>query len=115
MFDVQIHRIKIYQMAVPIQFAYIHLSNFYSRVFQECNIHWAKLPPQQVLRIVQGPFLMTVRSTEGPIPWSLISEIAINMQAVTAIGFTGTYDLLYTDDLTSDVTVEFRIIPLIPG
>lgn len=115
MFDLQIHRVKIYQMAVPIQLAYTQLSNFYFSVLLACSTNWVKLPPQDVLRIVQGPFQMTLRSTGGTIPWSLIGEIAFNMQAVTVLGFTGTYDLLYTDNQSAGVIVEFRILPIIPG
>jgi hypothetical protein len=108
----QIHHMKIHQMVIPIRFAANYLCQFYSRVLRDCLTHWVHAQPVPVFSITLGPFEMTFRSTLGPVPWSLVSEVAFNMLSVTALGFTGTYDMWYTDiQGVSVVVVAFRIRP----
>lgn len=110
--NLQIDHMKIYQMVIPIRFAANYLFHFYSRVLRECLTHWVDVQPVPELGITLGPFEMRLRSTLGPVPWSLVSEVAINMLAVTALGFTGTYDMWYTGiQHVSAVAVVFRIRP----
>jgi hypothetical protein len=110
--NLQIDHMKIYQMVIPIRFAANYLFHFYSRVLRECLTHWVHVQPVPEFSITLGPFEMTLRSTLGPVPWSLVSEVAVNMLAVTALGFTGTYDMWYTDiQGVSVVAVAFRIRP----
>ena len=108
--NLQIKYMKIYQLTVPIRLASLQLTNFYSRVLQASAGNWASLQPQRWLRITQDSFEMIIHSSGSTIPWSLISEVAINMQALTTMGFTGTYDLVYTDNRFVFVFIEFRII-----
>ena len=59
-----------------------------------------------------------------PIPWALVAEIAGNMLLVTAIGFTGTYDIRYVNTaflngqgvgniIREGVAVQFRMMALL--
>lgn len=113
-FNLQLHHVKIYQMVIPIRFAATYLHMFYARIIHECLTSWHELQPQDAFRIVQGRLEMTLHSIGGPIPWSLIREIAVNMQALTVTGFVGTYDLIYTDNGNAGVLIQFRIQPGAP-
>lgn len=108
--NLQIEHMKIHQMVVPIRFAAHYLFHFYSRILRDCLTQWVHAQPVAMFSIILGPFEMTLRSTLGPVPWSLVSEVAANMLAATTSGFTGTYDMWYTDtQSTSVVAVVFRI------
>lgn len=110
--SLQIDQMIIHQMVIPIRFASMYLFQFYSKVIRECLTQWAHDQPVPAFSITFGPFEMTLRSNLGPVPWSLVSEVAMNMLAVTSLGFTGTYDMWYTDlHRISVVAVAFRIRP----
>jgi len=112
--SLQIHHMKIHQMVIPVRFAALYLSRFYSGIVQECLTRWVYLQPMSAFTITHGPFRLTVRSSLGPVPWLLVSEVALNLKAVTALGFTGTYDVWYTDFRGAGVVVGFRIRPGVP-
>lgn len=110
--NLQIDQMIIHQMVIPIRFASNYLSQFYYKVLRDCLTQWIHDQPVPAFSITFGPFEMTLRSTLGPVPWSLVSEVAMNMLAVTSLGFTGTYDMWYTDiHHISVVAVAFRIRP----
>ncbi|KAL8830940.1 MAG: hypothetical protein Q9191_001148, partial [Dirinaria sp. TL-2023a] len=103
--NLQIKFMKVYQLAVPIRQASLHLSYFYSYILRESAANWLNLGPQTWVRVTYGSFAFTIQSIGGPIPWPLIGEVAINMQAITMTGFTGTYDLFYADDRFAGVLI----------
>lgn len=111
--SLQIHHMQLRSITVPVIQAASALSIFYSIVLRECTSRWAHLPPLYVLRITNGFFALELYSTTSPVPWALIAEVASNMLAVTEMGFTGTYDIWYTDRgiMRSGigVLVKFRI------
>ena len=111
--SLQIQYMQLHSMTVPVFQAARALSIFYSIVLRESASRWAHIPPLYVLRITNGFFALELYSTTSPIPWALIAEVASNMLAVTEMGFTGTYDIWYTDrGITRSgigVLVKFRI------
>ena len=110
--NLQIDQMMIHQMVIPIRFASNYLTRFYTKILQDCLTQWIDAQPVPAFSITLGPFVMTLRSSLGPVPWSLVSELAMHMLAVTSMGFTGTYDMWYTDiQGLSVVAVAFRIRP----
>lgn len=108
--NLQIKFMKVYQLTVPVRQASLHLSYFYSYILRESAGNWLNLRPQTWARVTYGSFAFTIQSIGGPIPWPLISEVANNMQVITSMGFTGTYDLFYTDNRFAAVLIELRMI-----
>ena len=111
--SLRIDHIQVHSMTVPVMQAASALSMFYAIVLQECASKWAHLPPLYVMRITNGFFALELYSSTGPVPWALVAEVASNMLAVTARGFTGTYDIWYEDKrimtMGIGVLVKFRI------
>ena len=92
---------------VPVAVAALSLERFYDTILSHTLAPWRSLPPQQALAINMGPLQLTmnvVYSNGIPqgIPWAFVRNFARNMLAMTALGFTGTYNMYYdTDDGSS--------------
>ena len=98
--DLWIRRISIMTSSVPIAESARFLDMFYNSILYNALSPWCCQPPQQVLMITLGrlQLTMTVVSDNGVqqgIPWSFVRNFARNMLAMTAAGFTGTYDMYY--------------------
>lgn len=98
---------------VPIRTAAHSLERFYRAILFHALAPWCSLPPQPALAIGMGPLQLTmnvVYSNGIPqgIPWAFVRNFARNMLVMTALGFTGTYQMYYdTDD-------ESLLNPILP-
>ena len=97
--QLRIQTVRVYSMLLPVVSASSSLMAFYNAIFHECSTHWRNYPPLYHLRITSGYLSLTLRASTHPIPWALIAEIADNMLTVTRLGFSGTYDIWYGDNL----------------
>ena len=98
--DLWIRRISIMTSSVPIAESARFLDLFYNSILYNALSPWCCQPPQQLLIITFGrlQLTMTVVLDNGVpqgIPWSFVRNFARNMLAMTAGGFTGTYDMYY--------------------
>ena len=108
----QIQHVEIHSFTVPVCRAALALSAFYYRILHESVSSWSALPPHETLRITNGFFALCLMSLNGPVPWTLLAEIAENMLSMTGMGFTGTYDIWYGDPMFNGigrVLVQFRV------
>lgn len=100
----RIGRIVILTGSVPIAAAAHSLEKFYLAILSNALASWCSLPPQPVLQITMGPLQLTMNVVGNNgipqgIPWVFVRNFARNMLAMTALGFTGTFDMYYdTDD-----------------
>ena len=101
--DLRVREIKILTISVPVTVAANALEHFYNVVLFNALNPWGSQPPQQLVSLTMGPLhlTMTVAIDDGVpqgIPWDFVRNFARNMLAVTAMGFTGTYDMYYVRD-----------------
>ena len=99
--DLWIRGIILQTCHVPITAAAYSLDRFYNAVLANARDTWGSMEPQQSLMMTMGPLSLSMhivldnRVTQG-IPWAFVRNFARNMLAVTAMGFTGTYDMYFT-------------------
>ena len=99
--DLWIRGIILQTCHVPITVAAYSLDRFYNAVLSNTLGVWGSMEPQQSLRMTMGPLSLSMhvvldnRVTQG-IPWAFVRNFARNMLAVTAMGFTGTYDMYFS-------------------
>lgn len=98
------------------------LDFFYNAILYNALAAWSTRPPQQVLVVTMGSLRLTMKvvydgGIRQGISWAFVRNFARNMLAMTARGFSGTYDMYYTrgDRLSFDfpglgVEVTFRIL-----
>ena len=120
--DLRVRVVRILTTSVPITTAAHSLEYFYNAILLNALNPWCSQPPQQVLFITMGPLQlsMTILFDGGVrqgIPWDFVRNFARNMRAVTALGFTGTYDMYYARQYGVSlsgpglvVEVRFRIL-----
>ena len=99
--DLRIRRIEILTSSIPIAVAAYSLEMFYNAILHNALAPWCTRPPQQALVMTMGPLqlTMTVVANSGVaqgIPWPFVRNFARNMLAMTALGFTGTYNMFYS-------------------
>ena len=99
--DLWIRGIILQSCHVPITAAAYSLERFYNAVLANAQGAWGTMEPQQSLMMTMGPLQLSMhivldsRVRQG-IPWAFVRNFARNMLAVTAMGFTGTYDMYFT-------------------
>ena len=99
--DLWIRGIILQTCHVPITAAAYSLDRFYNAVLSNALGPWGSMEPQQSLMMTMGPLQLSMhivldsRVKQG-IPWAFVRNFARNMLAVTAMGFTGTYDMYFT-------------------
>lgn len=98
MHNFRISHVRIHTITVPVFRAAASLYSFYHYIWRQSSSDWAALPPLPSLRITNGFFSFVLAGTRGPIPWEMVAEVAANMARLTAMGFTGTYDIWYLDE-----------------
>lgn len=100
----RVRRIDIVSGSVPIAAAAHALEMFYNAILYNALAPWCSVPPQQALVMTLGPLQLTMNvvfdsGVPRGIPWAFVRNFARNMLAMTARGFTGTFDMYYeTDD-----------------
>ena len=92
-----IRNVRIYSFTVPVFRAATSLYSFYHFIWRQSSSDWAAVPPLPSLRITNGFFSFSLVGNGRPIPWDMVAEVAGNMARLTAMGFTGTYDIWYLD------------------
>ena len=115
--DLRVRSIEILTGSVPIAVAASSLELFYNAILFNALAPWCTRPPQQHLVMTMGPLqlTMTVVVDSGVaqgIPWAFVRNFARNMLGVTALGFTGTYNMCYSRH--SESTTGFGI-PFTPA
>lgn len=98
--DLRITRIDIKTLSIPIPTAAHSLEMFYNAILFNALAPWCTQPPQQALVMSMGPLQLTMNiafdnGVPQGIPWPFVRNFARNMLAMTARGFTGTYDMFY--------------------
>ena len=101
--DLRIRSIDILTGSVPIAAAAFSLELFYKAILFNALTFWEIMPPQRTLTMNMGPVHLTMdivldNGIPQGIPWAFVRNFARNMLAMTALGFTGTYNMLYTTD-----------------
>lgn len=99
----RIRSIVILTGSVPIAAAACSFERFYQAILFNALAPWCSLPPQQFLRMTMGPLQLTMNvvlynGIPQGIPWAFVRNFARNMLAMTAMGFTGTFDMYYETD-----------------
>ena len=118
--DLRVRWINIVSGSVPIAAAAHSLQMFYNAILFNTLTQWCTQPPQQVMVMTMGRLQLTMKIVVGSgvrqgIPWAFVRNFARNMLAMTAMGFTGTYDMVYlrVNDLfpsaPADIGVEVRL------
>lgn len=97
--DLWVRRINILTSCIPYTSAAPFLDIFYRTLLFHTLESWHN-PPQPHLTMTMGRLQLTMRVMLDPgapqrIPWAFVRNFAINMLAMTAMGFTGTYDMFY--------------------
>ena len=110
--NLRIRRIDILSGSIPIAVAAHSLELFYHAILYNALAPWSVWPPQQALVMTMGPLQLTMNvvydgGVPQGIPWAFIRNFARNMMAMTALGFTGTYDMYYSRQSVSPLT-NFR-------
>ena len=120
--DIRIGGVRILTSSVPIAAAAYSLEIFYNAILYNALTLWSTQPPQQMLSVTMGPLQLTMAvvfndGVPQGIPWDFVRNFARNMMGVTALGFTGTYDMSYTrkrglslSPMGLGVEVRFRIL-----
>lgn len=108
----RIRKIVIVSGSVPIAASAHSFEFFYNSILFQALAPWCFLPPQGALVMTMGPLQLTMTivyngGVPQGIPWAFVRNFARNMLAMTARGFTGTYDMYYSTD--------FGYSPLLPG
>lgn len=109
----RIRRIEILTSNIPIATAAQSLEMFYNAILYNALAPWCILAPQQILVMTMGPLKLTMEvvlnggAPQG-IPWAFVRNFARNMLAMTALGFTGTYDMYYGTDFGYFLNPNFR-------
>ena len=106
--DLRIRTIHIVTGSIPIVAAAQSLEMFYNAILFNALAPWCSQPPQQALVMTMGPLQLTMvvvfnSGVPRGIPWAFIRNFARNMLAMTALGFTGTYDMYYGTNYGSSV------------
>ena len=96
----RIRRIVIMTGSVPIAAAAHSLETFYLAILYNALAPWCSIPPQQALQMTMGPLQLTMNvvASEGiaqGVPWAFVRNFARNMLAMTALGFTETFEMYY--------------------
>lgn len=100
---------------IPAQLAAQSLVFFYRALWLKTTEEWIHEEPHDVLTISMGNLLINMMST-SPIQWDFVARFATKMLGATAQGFTGTYDIQYSDKLANTaVIVSLRVIDHITG
>lgn len=99
--DLRIRRIDILSSSIPIAVAAHSLELFYHAILYNALAPWSVWPPQQALVMTMGHLQLTMNvvydgGVRQGIPWAFVRNFARNMIAMTALGFTGTYDMYYS-------------------
>lgn len=115
--DLRVRSIEILTGSIPIAVAANSLELFYNAILYNALAPWCTRPPQQALVMTMGPLQLTMNvvvdsGVAQGIPWPFVRNFARNMLAMTALGFTGTYDIYYSRHSVS--TTGFGI-PFNPG
>lgn len=98
--DLTVRRIEILTASVPIALAAHSLEFFYNAILYNALTSWRTQLPQRILILSMGPLKLTMKvvfdagAGQG-IPWAFVQNFARNMVEMTAMGFTGTYDMYY--------------------
>lgn len=108
----RIRRIVIVTGSVPIAAAAHSFEKFYLAILYNALAPWCSLPPQQGLQMTMGPLQLTMSVVHSygisqGIPWAFVRNFARNMLAMTALGFTGTFDMYYDTDNGSPFYAQF--------
>lgn len=98
--DLWVRRINILTNCIPYTSAAPFLALFYHILLFRTLESWHTRPPQPYLTMTMGRLRLTMRvvsdlGAQQRIPWAFVRNFAINMMAMTAMGFTGTYDMYY--------------------
>lgn len=98
--DLWVRRINILTNCIPYTSAAPVLELFYRTLLFHTLESWHTRPPQPHLTLTMGRLQLTMTvvldlDAPQPIPWAFVRNFAINMMAMTAMGFTGTYDMYY--------------------
>ncbi|KAL9133219.1 MAG: hypothetical protein Q9175_005603 [Cornicularia normoerica] len=101
--DLRIIRIDIVTGSIPILAAANSLDMFYNAILYNALAPWCSVPPQQTLVITMGHLQLTMNvvfddGVPRGIPWAFVRNFARNMLGMTAMGFTGTFDMYYATD-----------------
>ena len=98
--DLTVRNIEILTASVPIALAAQSLEFFYNAILYNALTAWSTQLPQRILVLSMGPLRLTMQvvfdaGVGQGIPWAFVQNFARNMVAMTAMGFTGTYDMYY--------------------
>ena len=122
--SLRIRRIVIVTASIPIVAAAHSLERFYNAILFNALAPWCSLPPQRSLQMTMGPLQLSMEVVDNygipqGIPWAFVRNFARNMLAMTALGFTGTFNMYYDTDgsfpfnarfLNFGVDVRLRIL-----
>lgn len=98
--DLWIRAIDILTSSIPIVAAAHSLEMLYNAILFNALNPWCTQPPQQVLVMTMGRLQLVMQAVvdngvpQG-IPWAFVRNFARNMLGMTAMGFVGTYDMMY--------------------
>ena len=113
--DLRVRVTRILTTSVPITTAAYSLEFFYNAILLNALNHWCSQPPQQVLFVTMGSLQLSMTilfdgGVQQGIPWDFVRNFARNMLAVTAMGFTGTYDMYYAREYGESLTIPGLVV-----
>ncbi|KAL8709773.1 MAG: hypothetical protein Q9220_005559 [cf. Caloplaca sp. 1 TL-2023] len=90
---------SIKSFILPVGPAALALQAFYTRLLHDVLYVWpANTKPVPSFIVYHGAFELAMYSKDNvPIPWDWIAGFASEMAKTSAMGFTSTYELTYTD------------------
>ncbi len=107
--DFYIWRARPHELIFPIYHAVPELREFCYAVLAQVNEHWSLQTPLPSFWIKQGILELIFHSVGGPIPWSVVADLAHKMLCTIQMGWEGPYDITYRNtaaDLAVGVTLQ---------
>lgn len=110
--QLQLKRLDIFNVLVPIAATAPVLEYFYSEILRQVEANWSLDPPANPLVLTYGPFELSLAMVGGGIPWIMVADLVHAMLELTRLQLTPTYHVYWeTLDRTVSLSVLLRILP----